>query len=165
MSPNKAKKRQATHKAYKKNVKNTKNAQTTVKKDILRKINRQAKGNSINNTKNSIYNTEMLKKQTAVKNNRTKRRNRRTQQTQSRQPPDNDKMIDKRRKPTKPRTKHASSGIKETYHRKTSRQAIKQPEAHANAQNRKKTISPAGKSQKKHRAAQSAPNGKEEERI
>ena len=54
----------------------------------------------------------------------------RTQQTQSRRPPDNGKMTDKRRKQTKPHTKCASSGIKETYHRKTSRQAIKQPEAH-----------------------------------
>ena len=114
----------------------------------------------------------MLNKQTAVKNNRTKRRNRRTQQTQSRRPPDNDKMIDKRRKPTKPRTKRANSGIKETYHRKTSRQAIKQPEAHANAQNRQQTIFPGKKTykrqkhrRKKRQAAQSAPNKKEEEKI
>ena len=97
------------------------------------------------------------KTQTAVKNNRTKRRNRRTQQTQSRRPPDNDKMTDKRSKPTKPRTKRANSGIKETYHRKTSRQATKQPEAHANAQNRQQTIFPGRKSA---RAAQTAPTGK-----
>ena len=31
-------------------------------------------------------------------------------------------MTDKRSKPTKPRTKRANNGIKETYHRKTSRQ-------------------------------------------
>ena len=49
-------------------------------------------------------------------------------------------MTDKRSKPTKPRTKRANSGIKETYHRKTSRQAMKQPEAHANAKNRQQTI-------------------------
>ena len=61
-------------------------------------------------------------------------------------PPDNDKMTDKRRNPTKPRTKRANSGIKETYHRKTSRQAIKQqPEAHANAKNRQQTIFPGRK--------------------
>ena len=111
-----------------------------------------------NQRQKETISTEMLNKQTAVKNNRTKRRNRRTQQTQSRRPPDNDKMIDKRRKPTKPRTKRANSGIKETYHRKTSRQAIKQPEAHANAQDRKKTISPAGNIAESARAAQSAPN-------
>ena len=93
--------------------------------------------------------------------------NRRTQQTQSRQPPDNDKMADKRSKQTKPRTERTNSGIKETYHRKTSRQAIKQPEAHANAQNRQKKISPAKRhinGRKSTRAAQSAPNGKEEEK-
>jgi len=61
-------------------------------------------------------------------------------------------MTDKRRKPTKPRTKRANSGIKETYNRKTGRQAIKQPEAHANAKNRQQTIPPAGTSQKKHQS-------------
>ena len=57
-------------------------------------------------------------------------------------------MTDKRSKPTKPRTKRANSGIKETYHRKTSRQATKQPEAHANAKNRQQTIFTAETSQK-----------------
>ena len=67
-----------------------------------------------------------------------------TQQTQSRRPPDNYKMTDKRSKPTKPTHKaRKQRHKKETYHRKTSRQAIKQPEAHANAQNRQKKISPA----------------------
>ena len=102
-----------------------------------------------NQRQKETISTEMLNKQTAVKNNRTKRRNRRTQQTQSRRPPDNDKMTDKRSKPTKPRTKRANSGIKETYNRKTSRQAIKQPEAHANAQNRQQTIFPGRKTYKR----------------
>ena len=66
-------------------------------------------------------------------------------------------MTDKRSKPTKPRTKRANSGIKETYHRKTSRQATKQPEAHANAKNRQQTIFPGRESA---RDAQSAPNEK-----
>ena len=84
-----------------------------------------------NQRQKAPINTEMLKNA-----------NRRTQQTQKRRPPDNDKMIDKRRKPTKPRTKRANNGIKETYHRKTSRQAIKQqPEAHANAKNRQNQYS------------------------
>ena len=39
---------------------------------------------------------------------------------------------------------------------------MKQPEAHANAQNRQQTIFPGRKSA---RAAQSAPNEKEEEKI
>ena len=43
------KKRQATHKAYKKR----QNAQSTAKKDILRKTNRQDTQNSINNTKST----------------------------------------------------------------------------------------------------------------
>ena len=60
-----------------------------------------------NQRQKETISTEMLNKQTAVKNNRTKRRNRRTQQTQSRRPPDNDKMIDRRRKPTKTRAKRA----------------------------------------------------------
>jgi len=95
--------------------------------------------------------------------------NRRTQQTQSRRPPDNYKMTDKRSKPTKPTHKaRKQRHKKETYHRKTSRQAIKQPEAHANAQNRQKKISPAKRhinGRKSTRAAQIAPNEKEEERI
>jgi len=41
-------------------------------------------------TQKAPINTEMLNKQTAVKN-WTKRRNRRTKQTQSRQPPDNNR--------------------------------------------------------------------------
>ena len=79
-------------------------------------------------------------------------------------------MTDKGSKPTKPRTKRANSGIKETYHRKTSRQATKQPEAHADVQNRQEKIFPGRKTYKRqeHRrkstgAAQSAPNEKEEE--
>ncbi|MDY3707514.1 MAG: hypothetical protein SO037_02940 [Treponema berlinense] len=80
-------------------------------------------------------------------------------------------MTDKRSKPTKPRTKRANSGIKETYHRKTSRQATKQPEAHANAKNRQQTIFTAERHingrniAESARAAQSAPNEKEEEKI
>ena len=80
-------------------------------------------------------------------------------------------MTDKRSKPTKPRTKRAINGIKETYHRKTSRQATKQPEAHANAQNRKtnihgrKTYKRQEHLRKSTGAAQSAPNEKEEEKI
>ena len=113
-----------------------------------------------NQRQKETISTEMLNKQTAVKNNRTKRRNRRTQQTQSRRPPDNDKMTDKRRKPTKPRTKRASSGIKETYNRKTSRQAIKQPEAHANAKNRQQQYPQQKHRRKSTGAAQTAPTGK-----
>ena len=45
-----------------------------------------------NQRQKAPINTEMLNKQTAVKNNRTKRRNRHTQKTQSRQPPDNNKI-------------------------------------------------------------------------
>ena len=61
---------------------------------------------------------------------------------------------------------------KKTYHLKTSRQAMKQPEAHANAQNRQQTIFPGRKTYKRQEhlrkstgAAQSAPNEKEEEKI
>ena len=101
--------------------------------------------------------------QTAVKN-RTKRRNRRTQQTQSRQPPDNYKMIDKRRKPTKPRTKRANSGIKDILPKnkppshETARSAHERPEPQKNNIPGRNIAESAG-------AARTAPNGKEEERI
>ena len=80
-------------------------------------------------------------------------------------------MTDKRSKPTKPRTKRANSGIKETYHRKTSRQAMKQPEAHANAKNRQQTIFTAERHingrniAESARAAQSAPNERKRKRL
>ena len=124
---------------------------STAEKNIKTDINNEEKlaQKKTNQRQKETISTEMLNKQTAVKNNRTKRRNRRTQQTQSRRPPDNDKMTDKRSKPTKPRPKRAINGMKETYYRKTSRQATKQPEAHVNAQNRKKTISPAGNNAEK----------------
>ena len=99
---------------------------STAEKNIKTDINNEKKlaQKKTNQRQKAPINTEMLKNA-----------NRRTQQTQKRQPPDNDKMIDKRRKPTKPRTKRANNGIKETYHRKTSRQAIKQQSKAKNRQN------------------------------
>ena len=57
-SASNAKKRQATLKAYKKH----KNAQSTAKKDILRKTNRQDTQNSINNTKSTDLKQEKNKR-------------------------------------------------------------------------------------------------------
>ena len=74
-------------------------------------------------------------------------------------------MTDKRSKPTKPRTKRANSGIKETYHRKTSRQAMKQPEAHANAKNRQQTIFTAERHINGKNIAEKAPEPRKVRRM
>ena len=75
-------KKQATRKAHKKTSAATEN-KTTIENHT--NVGKQHKKHRLTQ--------KCWKMQTAVKN-WTKRRNRRTQQTQSRQPPDNDKMID-----------------------------------------------------------------------
>ena len=96
------------------------------------------KNNDIKNRNHAQKNVKNYTKKAPINTEMLKNANRRQKQPDKAQkpphttnakpaPPDNDKMIDKRRKPTKPRAKRASSGIKETYHRKTSRQATKQP--------------------------------------
>ena len=108
-------------------------------------------------TRNSIYNAGILKKHAKLSNQWQKatintKMLKNVNRPHNKRKAGNDKMIDRQRKTTKPRTKRANNGIKETYYRKTSRQATKQPEAHVDVQNRQNQYSPAGTSQKKHRS-------------